>query len=314
MSLTGGGTGGTIVAGPAAAAAERPAVDEYSLTRARTRRRRVAGAGVRNGIQAALIVIWCLLPAYWMVVTAFRDVQYTFVPDIWPSHVTFDNFRAAFDPANNHLARALGNSLFIGVVTTVVALLVGCFAAYALARLTFPGKGLVMGFVLGASMFPGVALITPLYGLWTDLGWNGTYQALIIPYISGALPLTVYTLNSFFREMPWELEEAARIDGCTPAQAFRIVILPLAAPAVFTTAILAFIASWNEYLLVSVLGNTQIQTVTYAIAQFTGSIPHTQPYTTIMAAGTIVTIPLIVLVLIFQRRIVAGLTAGGVKG
>jgi multiple sugar transport system permease protein len=124
----------------------------------------------------------------------------------------------------------------------------------------------------------------------------------------------VYTLNSFFREMPWDLEEAARIDGCTPAQAFRIVILPLAAPAVFTTAILAFIASWNEYLLVSVLGNDQIGTVTRAIANFTGSIPHVQPYTTIMAAGTIVTIPLIILVLLFQRRIVAGLTAGGVKG
>ena len=171
-----------------------------------------------------------------------------------------------------------------------------------------------MGFILGASMFPGVALLTPLFALFTQLHWSGQYQVLIIPYIAGALPLTVYTLNSFFPEMPWELEEAARIDGCTPAQAFRIVILPLAAPAVFTTAILAFIASWNEYLLVSVLGNDKIQTVTYAIANFNSPIPHTQPYTTIMAAGTIVTIPLIILVLLFQRRIVAGLTAGGVKG
>jgi multiple sugar transport system permease protein len=124
----------------------------------------------------------------------------------------------------------------------------------------------------------------------------------------------VYTLNSFFREMPWELEEAARIDGCTAAQAFRIVILPLAAPAVFTTAILAFIASWNEYLLANVLTNDKTQTVTVAIGNFTGSQPHQIPWTAIMAAGTVVTIPLIIMVLIFQRRIVAGLTAGGVKG
>lgn len=313
MSLT-GGSGGPIVAGPATATAERPVFDQLSVTREQLRRRRYAGAAVRNGVQAALIVIWCLLPAYWMLVTAFRDVAYTFEATPWPAHVTFDNFITAFNPAQNQLARALLNSLGIGVITTVIALLVGCFAAYALARLTFPGKGLVMGFVLGASMFPGVALITPLYGLWTDFGWNGTYQALIIPYISGALPLTVYTLNSFFREMPWELEEAARIDGCTAAQAFRIVILPLAAPAVFTTAILAFIASWNEYLIASVLSSDATQTVTVAIGNFTGSQPHQVPYTATMAAGAVVTVPLVIMVLIFQRRIVAGLTAGGVKG
>ena len=304
----------TSIAGPATATAERPVFDEYSLARTRARRRRAAGSATRTAIQAVLIVVWCLLPFYWMVVTAFRDVNYTFEATPWPAHVSFGNFITAFDPTNNHLARALGNSLFIGITVTVIALLVGTFAAYALARLEFPGKGLVMGAVLGASMFPGVALITPLFGLWTDLGWNGTYQALIIPYISGALPLTVYTLNSFFREMPWELEEAARIDGCTAAQAFRIVILPLAAPAVFTTAILAFIASWNEYLIASVLSNDATQTVTVAIGNFTGSQPHQVPYTATMAAGTVVTVPLIIMVLIFQRRIVAGLTAGGVKG
>jgi len=241
-------------------------------------------------------------------------VQYTFEPNPFPDHLTLQNYATAFDPANNQLGLGLANSLFIGTTVTIIALVVGVFAAYALARLTFPAKGLVMGFVLGASMFPGVALLTPLFGLFTQIGWNGTYQALIIPYISGALPLTVYTLNSFFREMPWELEEAARIDGCTKAQAFRIVILPLAAPAVFTTAILAFIASWNEYLLASVLHSNQTQTVTTVIGQFTGSQPHQVPYTATMAAGVVVTVPLIILVLIFQRRIVAGLTAGGVKG
>ncbi|HEY8317817.1 MAG TPA: carbohydrate ABC transporter permease [Amnibacterium sp.] len=304
----------STVAGPATAAAERPAFDEYTLSRVRARRRKTAGAATRTAIQAALIVIWCLLPFYWMIVTSFRDVQYTYETNLLPSHLTLDNYYTAFDPANNQLALGLANSLFIGTTVTIIALVVGVFAAYALARMTFPAKGLVMGFVLGASMFPGVALLTPLFGLFTQIGWNGTYQALIIPYISGALPLTVYTLNSFFREMPWELEEAARIDGCTKAQAFRIVILPLAAPAVFTTAILAFIASWNEYLLASVLHSNQTQTVTTVIGQFTGSQPHQVPYTATMAAGVVVTIPLIIMVLLFQRRIVAGLTAGGVKG
>jgi len=305
----------TTVAGPAVETAERPVTNEYSVARARSRRRKEGAAAARTGIQAAIIVVWCLLPFYWMVVVSFRDPAYTFDPNPLPVHLTFGNFISAFDTSNsNYLALALGNSFLICTIVTVIALLVGISASYALARLNFPGKGFVMGFILGASMFPGVALLTPLFAMFSQLGWSGTYQVLIIPYIAGALPLTVYTLNSFFREMPWELEEAARIDGCTPAQAFRIVILPLAAPAVFTTAILAFIASWNEYLLVSVLGGQTNQTVTYAIAQFTGSIPHVQPYTTIMAAGTIVTIPLIILVLIFQRRIVAGLTAGGVKG
>ncbi|MGN6445923.1 carbohydrate ABC transporter permease [Amnibacterium sp.] len=304
----------TTVAGPATATAERPVFDDRSIARIRSRRRRAAGSAARTAIQAVLIVVWCLLPAYWMFVTGFREVPYTYETTLWPTHPTFENFITAFNPAQNQLGLALLNSFGIGTVVTVISLLVGVSAAYCLARLQFPGKGLIMGAILGAAMFPGVALLTPLFGLFSHIGWQGTYQALIIPYISGALPLTVYTLNSFFREMPWELEEAARIDGCTAAQAFRIVILPLAAPAVFTTAILAFIASWNEYLLASVLTNAQTQTVTVAIGQFTGAQPHQIPYAATMAAGTVVTVPLIILVLIFQRRIVAGLTAGGVKG
>ena len=277
-------------------------------------RRRERWSNSRTYISAAIIVIWCLLPFYWMVVTAFRDVGYTFDPTPFFTHVTWDNFATAFSSQmGNHLDRALLNSLFIAGVTTAVALLFGVFAAYALARLNFRGKFLVLGVVLGASMFPGVAIVTPLFQLFTSINWTGTYQALIIPNISFVLPLTVYTLTSFFREMPWELEEAARIDGCTAGQAFRKVIMPLAAPAVFTTAILAFIAAWNEYLIASILSNDATQTVTVAIASFAGSQPHQEPYTAVMAAGTVVTIPLVVLVLIFQRKIVAGLTAGAVK-
>ncbi|MCZ2403342.1 carbohydrate ABC transporter permease [Paenarthrobacter sp. Z7-10] len=295
----------------AATATRLSATDSAPKTKARNRQR---WASSRTYISAAIIVLWCLLPAYWMMVTAFRDVGYTFDATPFFTHVTMDNFVTAFSTdLGNHFGRALLNSLIIGIVSTVIALVVGVFAAYALARLNFRGKFLVLGFILGASMFPGVALVTPLFQLFTDLSWIGTYQALIIPDISFVLPLTVYTLTSFFREMPWELEEAARIDGCTQGQAFRKVIMPLAAPAVFTTAILAFISAWNEYLIASQLSNDATQTVTVAIASFAGAQPHQEPYTTVMAAGTIVTIPLVIMVLVFQRKIVAGLTAGAVK-
>ena len=280
-------------------------------TRSHSRQR---WAAARTYAFAALIVLWCLLPAYWMVVTAFRDVGFTYDATPFFSHITLDNFRAAFSTdTGNHLARALVNSLIVGVITTIISLLFGIFASYALARLNFRAKYLVMGFILAASMFPGVALVTPLFQLFTNLDWIGTYQALIIPYISFALPLTIYILVSFFREMPWELEESARIDGCTKTQAFRKIIMPLAAPGIFTTAILAFISSWNEFLIASQLSNAQTQTVTVAIASFTGSQPHQEPYTAVMAAATIVTIPLVIMVLVFQRQIVAGLTAGAVK-
>ncbi|MGH1523838.1 carbohydrate ABC transporter permease [Leifsonia sp. L25] len=286
--------------------------------RTRTKNRskqRNRNQSLRTGIQAIVVVLWCLLPFYWMVVTSFREVGYTSDNTPWFTHVTLDNYATALSTKlGNNLPGALLNSLLIGVCVTLISLVVGIFASYALARLDFKFKGVILGIILAASMFPGVALITPLFQLFTNIGWMGTYQALIIPEISFALPLTVYTLVSFFREMPWDLEEAARIDGCTQAQAFRKIILPLAAPAVFTTAILAFISSWNEFLISSQLSSDRTQPVTVAIASFTGSQPHQEPYTAIMAAGTIVTVPLIILVLIFQRRIVAGLTAGGVKG
>ncbi|WIB62484.1 carbohydrate ABC transporter permease [Curtobacterium sp. MCBD17_040] len=298
-----------------AAPRARAAVRDRDTTTSTIRVERHRGPAIRTGISAAVIVIWCLLPFYWMVVTSFRDVGFTFDATPWPTHVTLENYRTAFSTGlGNHLGRALGNSLVIGGTVTVIALLVGTSAGYALARLEFRGKSVIAGAILAASMFPGVALISPLFQLFTDVGWMGTYQALILPSISFVLPLTVYTLTSFFREMPWDLEEAARIDGCTRIQAFRRVILPLAAPAVFTTAILAFISSWNEYLISSQLSSDRTQPVTVAIASFAGSQPHQEPYTAVMAAGTIVTIPLVILVLVFQRRIVAGLTAGGVKG
>ena len=262
-----------------------------------------------------IVVVWGLAPAYWMIATSFRPTAFTYDTSIWPTNATWENYRSAFDTsAGNEFGQSLVNSLIISGATTLIGLVVGVFAAYALARLEFKGKYLVLGFVLGASMFPGVALVTPLFQLFTDIGWFGTYQALIIPNISFVLPLTIYTLTAFFREMPWELEEAAKIDGATPGQAFRKVILPLAAPGLFTTAILAFIAAWNEFVIASQLSNDSTEPVTVAIANFAGSQPRVEPYTTTMAAGAVVTVPLIIMVLIFQRKIVAGLTAGGVKG
>ncbi|WP_232541944.1 carbohydrate ABC transporter permease [Nocardia bovistercoris] len=259
-------------------------------------------------------MVWGLAPFYWMAVTAFRDPAYTFDNTPWPTHVTLENFRDAFDTSRgNDFGMALVNSFVIASITTALALVIGIFAAYALARLTFKGQYLVAGLILSASMFPVVVLVTPLFQLFTNLGWIGQYQAMIIPNISFVLPMTVYILAAFFAELPWELEEAARIDGASKMQAFRLVMLPLAAPAVFTTAILAFIAAVNEYLLARLLSNGSTEPVTVAIARFSGNNPLVEPYAAIMAAGTIVTIPLVVMVLAFQRRIISGLTAGGVK-
>ncbi len=261
------------------------------------------------------ILVWGLAPFYWMLVTALRDKKHTFDTTPWPTHVTMENFRDAMatDKGNDFLG-AIGNSLIISLVTTALAVIVGVFTGYALARLNFRGKGLVTGIILAASMFPGIALVTPLFQLFGDLGWIGTYRAMIIPNISFALPLTVYTLISFLRQLPWELEEAARVDGATRGQAFRLVLLPLAAPGVFTTAIIAFIATWNEFMLARQLSTNATEPVTVAIARFSGPSAFEYPYAAIMAAGSLVTVPLILMVLVFQRRIVSGLTAGGVKG
>ena len=270
---------------------------------------------IGHALGVVFILVWGLAPFYWMLVTALRDKKYTFDTTPWPTHVTLENFRDALatDKGNDFLG-AIMNSLIISLITTLLAVIVGVFTGYALARLDFRGKGIVTGIILAASMFPGIALVTPLFQLFGDLGWIGTYRAMIIPNISFALPLTVYTLISFLRQLPWELEEAARVDGATRGQAFRKVLLPLAAPGIFTTAIIAFIATWNEFMLARQLSTNATEPVTVAIARFSGPSAFEYPYAAIMAAGSLVTVPLILMVLVFQRRIVSGLTAGGVKG
>ncbi|MFI7680212.1 carbohydrate ABC transporter permease [Actinophytocola sp. NPDC049390] len=264
-------------------------------------------------IGIAIIVIYCLVPFYWMVVSAFRRPNDVGDNSPFPSPWSIENFTAVFGPSVGFW-RSLGNSVVVAGTTTVVTLIIGTFAAYTIARLDFRGKNIAAGVIIATSMFPGVSLIVPLLKLFTDIGWINTYQAMILPSLSFALPLAVWTLATFFRQMPKELEEAAMVDGLTRGQAFRQVILPLAAPGMFTTAIITFIAAWNEFIIaLSMVNEKEMKTATVAISQFTGISGYDSPFGTKMAAGVIVTVPLVIVVLIFQRRIIAGLTAGGVK-
>ncbi|MDX3263783.1 carbohydrate ABC transporter permease [Streptomyces sp. MI02-2A] len=284
-----------------------------------TRRRRRGVGGAARGVAwagrlgIAAIVAYCLAPFYWMVVSSLRRPADQFSNAPLPAPASFDNYTAAFDP-HNGFGRALVNSLVVAGVTTGATLVVGIFAGYALARLQFRGKTLILTLIIAASMFPPIILVVPLLRLFTDVGWINTYQAMIVPSMSFALPLAVWNLTAFFRQMPAELEKAAQVDGCTPAQAFRKVVLPLAAPGVFTTAILVFISAWNEFLIaVSVVNDRHMMTANVIVSLFTGQYKYDQPFGTQMAAGVVVTLPLVAAVLFFQRRIVDGLTAGGLK-
>jgi multiple sugar transport system permease protein len=264
-------------------------------------------------IGVAAIVLYCLVPFYWMIVSALRRPSDQFDNTIIPRNWSMTNFTDVFKPGTG-FGRALLNSLIVAGTVTILTLIIGMVAAYTLARLDFRGKNFVLAVIITTSMFPGISLVIPLKKLFSDIEWINTYQAMIVPSLSFALPLAVWNLTAFFRQMPRELEQAAMVDGCTPAQAFRKVIIPLAAPGVFTTAIITFIAAWNEFLIaLSMVNQKNIQTANVVISQFTGTSGRDQPFGSQMAAGVVVTIPLVIAVLLFQRRIVAGLTAGGVK-
>ncbi len=264
-------------------------------------------------IGIAVIIVYCLAPFYWMIVSSLRRTADIFDPTVYPHPPSLQNYKDVFNPVNN-FTRALVNSIIVAGTTTILVLIVGIFAAYALARLDFRGKNFALSLIIATSMFPGVALVVPLLKIFTDIGWINTYQALILPSMSFALPLAVWNLTAFFRQMPQELEQAAMVDGCTQWQAFRKIIIPLAAPGVFTTAIIVFVAAWNEFIIALTMTNkSDFFTAVVAVSQFTGSTGRDTPFGTQMAAGVILTIPLVIMVLVFQRRIVSGLTAGGVK-
>ena len=260
------------------------------------------------------IVVWALLPALWIVSLSFKSpAEIGAVHGFLPRHVTLENYRAVF--ATSLFTAALRNSIGIALLATVLAVSVASVAAYAVARLRFPGSQVLLVVALMIAMFPQAALISPLFDMWRRTGLYDTWPGLIIPYLTFALPLAIWTMTAFFRQIPWELEQAAQIDGATPWQAFRKVVVPLAAPGVFTTAILAFFFCWNDFLFAIALTSTdRSRTVPAGLAFFSGASQYQSPVTAIAAASVIVTIPVVVLVLLFQRRIVAGLTAGAVKG
>jgi multiple sugar transport system permease protein len=261
----------------------------------------------------AVVLVYALLPVLWILSLSLKPTSTVKDGKLIPSSLTFDNYRGIF--RGDFFSSALINSVGIGLTTTVIAVVIGAMAAYAVARLEFPGKRLLIGVVLLISMFPAISLVTPLFNIERRIGLFDTWPGLIIPYITFALPLAIYTLSAFFREIPWDLEKAAKMDGATPAQAFRKVIAPLAAPGIVTTAILVFIFAWNDLLLALSLTATEAAiTAPVAIANFTGSSQFEEPTGSIAAGAMVITVPIIVFVLVFQRRIVAGLTSGAVKG
>ena len=287
--------------------------DSASTAVVRSTRQKTPWSGVWATIGIGFIVIYCLAPFYWMVVSSLRPDSEIFENSWWPRHPSLENYGAVFS-AKNSFGQGLVNSLIVSITVTVVALAVATFASYALARLDFRGKGALLLVVLATSMFPLVAIIVPLLKNFSDWHWINTYQAMIIPDLSFSLPLAVWNLTSFFRQMPQELEQSAMVDGCTPGQAFRKVILPIAAPGIFTTAIIIFIGAWNEFLVaVTMINNPAMQPATVLLSKFTGASQFNTPFGSQMAAGVIMTLPLVIMVLLFQRRIVAGLAAGGLK-
>ncbi|AFR48444.1 MULTISPECIES: carbohydrate ABC transporter permease [unclassified Gordonia (in: high G+C Gram-positive bacteria)] len=260
-----------------------------------------------------LVILYALIPLLWIISLSFKPASSVTDGKFWPSEFTLDNYRSIFE--TSAFTSALINSIGVGLITTVIAVILGTMAAYAVARLEFPGKKLLIGAALLIAMFPQISLVTPLFNIERRLGLFDTWPGLILPYITFALPLAIYTLSAFFREIPWELEKAAKMDGATPWQAFRKVIAPLAAPGVVTAAILVFIFAWNDLLLALSLTSTERAiTAPVAIANFTGASQFEEPTGSISAAAVIITIPIIIFVLFFQRRIVAGLTSGAVKG
>jgi multiple sugar transport system permease protein len=260
-----------------------------------------------------IVLLYAFIPVFWVISLSLKSKQTLNDGKYFPVDPSFENYAGIF--TNPDFSRALINSIGICLIATVIALVFGTMAAYAIARLDFPGKQAIVGVSLLISMFPQIALVTPLFKIETSLRIFDTWLGLIIPYVTFALPLAIYTLASFFREIPWELEKAAKMDGATPYQAFRLVITPLAMPGVFTTAILVFIACWNDFLFALSLTSTSAsRTVPAAMSYFQGATTYEQPTGPIAAAAVVITIPVVIFVLLFQRRIVAGLTSGAVKG
>ncbi len=265
------------------------------------------------GFANTLVVVIVAIPLLWLVSLSFKAPAAITDPSFWPAQWTWGNYSGIL--TSQQFIRPLINSIGIGLISTFIAVVFASMAAYAVARLAFPGKKLLIGMSLLIAMFPAISLVTPLFNIERTLGLFNTWPGLIIPYVTFGLPLGIYILAAFFREIPWELEKAAKMDGATPFQAFTKVIAPLAAPGMVTTAILEFLFCWNEFLFaISFTSTIASRTAPAALAFFSGSSQFTSPIGPIAAAAVVITIPIIIFVLFFQRRIVAGLTSGAVKG
>lgn len=271
--------------------------------------------GIGHWIGFVLIMVWCLLPVAWIVSLSLKpEAEVTAgSPQFLPKDATLDNYNAIFE--NDDFTRALINSFGIALIATLLSVVFATLAAYAIARLEFRGKRVVLSMALAIAMFPVVSLVGPLFDMWRTFGLFNTWPGLIIPYMTFTLPLAIWTLSAFFREIPWEMEQAAQVDGATSWQAFRKVIVPLAAPGVFTAAILTFFFAWNEFVLaISLTSTTDARTVPAQMSFFVGPDPFNPPFSLLATASVVVTLPVLVIVLLFQRKIVAGLTSGAVKG
>ena len=259
------------------------------------------------------VLIYALIPVIWIASLSLKTPESIGDGSFLPTHWTLHNYTTAFK--TGFFTAALRNSIGIALITTVIALAFASMAAYAITRLDFPGKTAILAGALAVTMFPAISIVGGLYNVWRNIGLFDTWAGLILPYLSFSLPLSIYILSAFFREIPWDLEKAAQMDGATPLQAFWRVILPLAVPGVFTAGILTFIAAWNDFLFANVLTATNAaRTAPVALSYFTGASQFQQPAGAIAAGAVIVTVPILIMVLIFQRRIVSGLTAGAVKG
>jgi multiple sugar transport system permease protein len=264
-------------------------------------------------IAILLVLFYALIPVIWIASLSLKPADQLADKRFLPKDISWDNYDTIF--STSEFTKALSNSIIVAGVATLIAIVLASMAAYALSRLDFAGKAVILSGSLAVAMFPAISIVGSLFNIWRDVGLYDTKVGLIIPYMTFTLPLAIYTLSAFFREIPWELEQAAQVDGATPRQAFQKVIVPLAAPGVFTAAILTFIFAWNDFIFANTLTSTDnARTVPAALAFFTGSSQFQQPIGAIAAASIVVTVPIVVMVFIFQRRIVAGLTAGAVKG
>lgn len=269
-------------------------------------------------IGAILILAWCLLPVAWIISLSFKSQEAITngSPGFLPEGNGFAGFSNYVDVlADDQFRRAIFNSIGISLIATTLSVILATVAAYAIARLEFKGKKFVLTTALAIAMFPVVSLVGPLFDMWRTLGIYDTWLGLIIPYMSFTLPLAIWTLSAFFREIPWEMEQAAQVDGATSWQAFRKVIVPLAAPGVFTAAILTFFFAWNDFVFgISLTSTEAARPIPAALSFFVGPDPFNRPASLLAAAAVVATIPIIAVVLLFQRKIVAGLTSGAVKG